>query len=266
MVARLVRSPNCHARRKHPEVNYPVKYPGAPLVGVGVAEAEKEKHQAYINNGHNRVLINATRRANYGKKLKKAQADPDSPEAAFINGERDRVTKINHEKYWGAATPEGVKELEAAAKLDPIGPAAKKLEAAAAFRKSERQRKKARGPREAQRARERLEELKAAAGLAKALKAAGKDVPKDVEAQAKKLRDQHKNDADEQREIRKKARILRAVKSKPIIWQKIVPQLLIHPEMGNAPIQRLAGTNVDKETMRRIRGFCGVRGPRAKAA
>jgi len=194
LARRLVRSPKCHARRQHPEVDYPAKWPTAPLVGIGVAEADKIQHQAYIKNPSNRVVINAARRANYAGKLKAAEANPTSPEAAFINGERDRTARLNHERYWGAETDEGVRELEAAAKLDPTGTAAKKLADAAAFRESESTRRKARAPRDSQRNRERLEELAAAAE-------AHPDGP-----EAEFLKAKRRKQADEQREIRRLAR------------------------------------------------------------
>lgn len=197
MVARLVRSPNCHARRAHglDRAQYLAKWPGAPLIGVGVEKADKQAHQDYIKNESNRVVINAARRANYAKKLDAAEASPESPEAAFINKERDRVAKINYENYWGAPTPEGVAELEAAAKVDPNGPAAKKLEGAAAFRESERQRKKARNPRSAQRARELMEERIAAAE-------ANPDGP-----EAALLRAEREKKAKDQRELRRLAKV-----------------------------------------------------------
>lgn len=63
------------------------------------------------------------------------------------------------------------------------------------------------------------------------------------------------------------AKILRALRSKSEIWQRIVPLLLLHRDLSNEEVQNLAGLEnrrPDKETMRRIRAFCGVRGTRTK--
>jgi hypothetical protein len=62
---------------------------------------------------------------------------------------------------------------------------------------------------------------------------------------------------------RKVARLIRALRSKPEIWQRIVPLLLLHPDLSNEEVQDLAGfenSRPSKETMRRIRAWCGVRG------
>jgi hypothetical protein len=202
MVARLTRSPKCHARRAHPNVDYEAKWPTAPVYGIGVLEADLQKHYDYLKN--NRPLVNVARRKLSGKKLAKAAADPDSKEAAFIKQEHERSSTTWATNYWGAATPEAVKELEAAAKANPDGPEAEKLRAAAEFRKQESKRRKDRAPRDKQSGRELLEARKAAAK-------ADPDGP-----EAKLLRAQRKKDADEQKEIRRLAH-------RPKCWDDLEP-------------------------------------------
>jgi len=70
-----------------------------------------------------------------------------------------------------------------------------------------------------------------------------------------------------QRKLRGDWKILQETKSMPSSWQRIVPILMVHrdlePPLSNSEVQKLAGTNLDKETMRRIRKFCRVPGQRA---
>jgi hypothetical protein len=298
MVARLTRSPKCHARRAHPELDYEAKWPTAPVYGIGVLEADRQKHQDFLKN--NRVQVNVARRKLYGKKLDKAEVDPNSKEAAFIQSERKRTADLNYENYWGAATPEGVKQLEAAARANPEGPEAEKLRAAAAFREREKKRKKARIPRMIERARELLEERIAAAKadplgpeavLLKAqrkrdrieaqtirdfakvgrpavdaiAKATGAEIT-DIHAQAEPLSELvskviPKGIAVEQR--------IESLKSLKGAWkkekQKIGTVLASDPhlgnpelQLGNAEAQRMAGVTIPPMEMKRLRTFLGI--------
>ena len=86
---------------------------------------------------------------------------------------------------------------------------------------------------------------------------------------ADKLRERQRLRAAEVRRLAKEAKILRALNSKPLSWRRIVPLLLIDRELSNEEVQNLAGlenSRPDKETMRRIRAFCGVSGGAKKAA
>jgi hypothetical protein len=96
--------------------------------------------------------------------------------------------------------------------------------------------------------------------------------PVKYRALGKRSREKHKAEilprdrarAKLQRELAKEAMIIRGLSSKPASWQKIVPMLLLHREMSNAEVQKLAGTDLSKETMRRLRDHCGVPGPKGR--
>ena len=263
LVKRLVRSPKCHARHAHPGVDYPAKWPTAPLYGKGVHESDLKQHYDWVRD--NRDDVNSSRRNAYGRKLEKAEEDPASPEAAFINGERKRTAELWNEQYWGAATPEHVKQLEADAKADPTGPAAKKLEAAEAFRAAEKIRRQQRAPHDNEQAKELLEALKSAAEAVKRLEAMGEPVPPDLQADVDRLEARRKKDREEQRRVRLSA----ALDNEPQGTRKIVHYLWDHPEAGNEETFRATGTNLSRRQMTRLRDRYGVPGlkgrPREKS-
>jgi hypothetical protein len=134
MVARLVQS-RCHARHEHglDRAAYLAKWPGAALASVEAAAADLKARQTYKKD--HRPQINQQRRVRFAEIKAAAAADPNGPEAAFLESERKRSSETWERKYWG----EGPEDEEAAA-----------------FRQSEAQRRSARhGPEENEAQRDR---------------------------------------------------------------------------------------------------------------
>jgi hypothetical protein len=125
LVARLTRSPNCHARRVHnlDAKAYLAKWPGAPLASIEADQTERKARKAYLSAPANRELIKKQRRARYKEICEIAESDPASPEAAWLKKQHHRSAASWEKSYWGKNGSPG--------KPDP------KDKAAALFRKNE---------------------------------------------------------------------------------------------------------------------------------
>jgi len=223
LAKRLVRSPKCHARRAHPEVDYPAKWPTAPLFGKGVHKADLEQHHDYVRD--NRDAVNTGRRRTYDNKLKKAEEDPTSPEAQWHKKELKRLHDRGQQVYWGGGD-----------------------ETVPGSRASEKVRKHARAGRCNERAKELLEERKAAAQA------------NPTGPEATLLEAERKRDADKQTAIRLHA----ALDDAPDGTREIVHYLWDHPEATNEETRRATGTNLGDRQMTRLREKYKVPGPKGR--